>query len=125
MDLMMKRNDHRTEEEILIDIHGIYHSLSPENLSEDGMIRGQKLVARKARLERMLDADFKELGRTVSEDELSRYFRSAEWLKRLLAAPEGIKRYEPFGNRILVWTQTDYRFAFTREVFESVAELPF
>ena len=58
---------HRTENEILKDIRDCYASLSPENLTCDGELRGKE-VARKARgLQARLNGFFKELGRPVSE----------------------------------------------------------
>lgn len=59
----------RPEDAILSDIRGIYNSLSPENLHMDGEISRAAAARRGAEYRRQLKVLFKELGRTVDEDE--------------------------------------------------------
>lgn len=121
----------RTEDEILLEIWYTYGKLSsPELLTCDGQYRGRGLATRKARLNKLLKLDFEELGRTVSREEVGKYFSSAEWLKKLLQTPEKIfgtylcSDYgDPRANVVLLGGGDS--FLFTKEVYETVASWPF
>lgn len=59
----------RPEAEILRDIKNFYCDLSPESLSCDGELPRSQVQRRAANVRRKLQDCFRELGRTVSEDE--------------------------------------------------------
>ena len=59
----------RTEAAIMSDILGAYCELSPENLTCDGELSGAHVRRRAAALRARLQLLFREVGRTVSEDE--------------------------------------------------------
>lgn len=59
----------RADAAILNDINRVYSALSPENLTCDGELRGRAVQAKAFRLRGELKNLFRELGRTVSEDE--------------------------------------------------------
>jgi len=62
----------RSESEIMKDILGVYGCLSPENLTCDGELSYTQVRRRAASYRRQLKELFKEIGRTVSEDEAYR-----------------------------------------------------
>jgi hypothetical protein len=64
----------RPEAEIMRDILGVYNELSPENLTCDGEFRAAQVRSRYRALQGQLAKLFREIGRTVSEDEA---FKSA------------------------------------------------
>lgn len=59
----------RSEEVILREIGGCYGALSPENLSCDGEASKSYMARVHAQVKSQLSKLFKELGRTVSEDQ--------------------------------------------------------
>jgi len=59
----------RPDAEIMRDISRVYGDLSPENLTCDGELRGQAVVRRAAALRAKLQGLFREIGRTVREEE--------------------------------------------------------
>lgn len=59
----------RTEHNIMLDINNVYGDLSPENLTCDGELPHNRVMAKKRQLEIKLNGLFKELGREVSEEE--------------------------------------------------------
>jgi hypothetical protein len=63
----------RTEDAIMEDILRTYVHLSPENLSCDGELSRAECYRRGIALNARLRGFFKEIGRTVSEDEAYRY----------------------------------------------------
>lgn len=62
----------RTEAEVLTQIRQLYCSLSPENLNCDGEISRSQAARRATTFRDMLRGCFRELGRTVSEEEAFR-----------------------------------------------------
>lgn len=69
----------RPEADIMREINGLYNSLSPENLTCDGEIRGRAVLVRARGFRAKLQACFRELGRTVSEDEAYRSAPRSVW----------------------------------------------
>ena len=63
----------RTESEIMGDIVEVYCSLSPENLSCDGMLSRSEIQKKYTSLDKRLKTLLKELGREVSESEAFGY----------------------------------------------------
>jgi hypothetical protein len=63
----------RSEAEIMRQVLGLYSSLSPENLFCDGELSRAQAGRRAVAFRQALRACFRELGRTVSEDEAYAY----------------------------------------------------
>lgn len=57
------------ENEIMAEINGLYTQLSPENLTCDGELSRNQIAIKYRSLQSQLQAMFRKLGRTVSEDE--------------------------------------------------------
>ncbi len=66
----------RSEEEIMLDINGLYGALSPENLTCDGELPWSQVRSRAADIKHRLNDCFRELGRTVSEEESWKWYMS-------------------------------------------------